>query len=80
MNTIHLQLSRLAVGYKGKALISGIEIGLQKGEIVTLAGPNGSGKSTILKTITRQLTPVGGEVFLAESREGKTIPADENTR
>ena len=56
MNTIHLQLSRLAVGYKGKALISGIEIGVHRGEIVTLVGPNGSGKSTILKTITRQLT------------------------
>lgn len=67
MNTIHLQLSRLAVGYKGKALISGIEIGVHRGEIVTLVGPNGSGKSTILKTITRQLTPVGGEVLLAET-------------
>ena len=67
MNTIHLQLSRLAVGYKGKALISGIEIGVHRGEIVTLVGPNGSGKSTILKTITRQLTPVGGEVLLAKT-------------
>ena len=66
MNRIHLQLSRLAVGYKGKALISGIEIGVQRGEIVTLVGPNGSGKSTILKTITRQLTPVSGEILLAE--------------
>ena len=67
MNTIHLQLSRLAVGYKGKALISGIEIGVHRGEIVTLVGPNGSGKSTILTTITRQLTPVGGEVLLAKT-------------
>ena len=80
MNTIHLQLSRLAVGYKGKALISGIEIGLQKGEIVTLAGPNGSGKSTILKTITRQLTPVGGEVLLAESREETSIHTEKKDR
>ena len=40
---------------------------MQRGEIVTLVGPNGSGKSTILKTITRQLTQVGGEIFLAES-------------
>ena len=67
MNTTHLQMSRLAVGYKGKALISGIEIGVHRGEIVTLVGPNGSGKSTILKTITRQLTPVGGEVLLAKT-------------
>lgn len=62
----HLQLDHLVVGYNGKALIHGIEIGVQRGEIVTLVGPNGSGKSTILKTITRQLVPVGGEVFLSE--------------
>ena len=67
MNTTHLQMNRLAVGYKGKALIGAIEIGVHRGEIVTLVGPNGSGKSTILKTITRQLTPVGGEVLLAET-------------
>lgn len=66
MSDIHLQLDRLAVGYHGKALIRGMEIGVRRGEIVTLVGPNGSGKSTILKTITRQLTPVEGEVFLED--------------
>ena len=66
MDKNHLQLDRLVVGYNGKALIHGIEIGVQRGEIVTLVGPNGSGKSTILKTITRQLIPVGGEIFLSE--------------
>ena len=60
----HLQLHQLAVGYNGRALISGIEIGVRRGEIITLVGPNGSGKSTILKSITRQLTPVGGEILL----------------
>ena len=80
MNTIHLQLSRLAVGYKGKALISGIEIGVQRGEIVTLVGPNGSGKSTILKTITRQLTPVGGEIFLAESMAELSVRSNKPDR
>ena len=66
MDKNHLQLDQLVVGYNGKALIHGIEIGVQRGEIVTLVGPNGSGKSTILKTITRQLVPVGGEIFLSE--------------
>ena len=72
MKHIHLNLDHLAVGYHGKALIQGIEIGVQRGEIVTLVGPNGSGKSTILKTITRQLTPVSGDVFLAEGRPETT--------
>ncbi|MBQ8052578.1 MAG: ABC transporter ATP-binding protein [Lachnospiraceae bacterium] len=66
MNTNHLLLNHLAVGYNGKALLCGIEIGVKRGEIVTLVGPNGSGKSTILKTLTRRLTPVDGEIFLAE--------------
>ena len=66
MSDIHLQLDRLAVGYRGKALISGMEIGVRRGEIVTLVGPNGSGKSTILKTITKQLVPVEGDVLLAD--------------
>ena len=65
MDKNHLQLDHLVVGYNGKALIHGIEIGVQRGEIVTLVGPNGSGKSTILKTITRQLLPVGGENWIS---------------
>ena len=76
MEKNHLQLDRLVVGYNGKALIRGIEIGVQRGEIVTLVGPNGSGKSTILKTITRQLVPVGGNVFLSE--EGSLPPKNLN--
>ena len=61
----YLELRGLAVGYNGKALIHGIEIGVKRGEIVTLAGPNGSGKSTILKTITSQLERISGQALLS---------------
>ena len=64
MSGVHLHLHQLAVGYNGRALIHGIEIGVQRGEIVTLIGPNGAGKSTILKSITRQLEPIDGKVLL----------------
>ena len=66
-----------SVGYHGKVLIHGIEIGVQRGEIVTLVGPNGSGKSTILKTITRQLSPVSGDIYLAQEKtagQDGTVP------
>ena len=33
---------------------------------MTLIGPNGSGKSTILKSITKQLTLIGGKVTIGE--------------
>ena len=61
----YLALRGLAVGYNGKALIHGIEIGVERGEIVTLVGPNGSGKSTILKTITSQLERIAGQALLS---------------
>ena len=63
MTDHYIRLDNLAVGYQGKALIHDINIGINKGEIVTLIGPNGSGKSTILKSITRQLKWIAGNVF-----------------
>lgn len=63
--TYFFHTEHLTVGYDGKALIRDIEISLEQGSIMTLIGPNGSGKSTILKTITRQLEPVCGTVYLS---------------
>lgn len=54
----------LTVGYDGVPLINDIEISLKRGEILTLIGPNGAGKTTILKSIIRQLAPLGGVVYL----------------
>ena len=62
MSEYYFHLDHLTVGYDKKPLIKDICIGIEKGEIVTLIGPNGSGKSTILKSITRQLKLVGGNV------------------
>ena len=73
MKKIHLSLVHAAVGYNGKALIRDIEIGVDRGEIITLIGPNGAGKSTILRTITRQLKPVEGGIFLAEGDAQKNL-------
>lgn len=59
-----LHTAHLAVGYHKKPLIRDIEISICPGQILTLIGPNGAGKSTILKSITRQLEPISGTVYL----------------
>ena len=59
----------LSVGYSGRAVVSGIDFSAFPGRLLTLIGPNGAGKSTILKTLTRQLPPLGGSVTL----EGKEL-------
>ena len=76
MSGVHLHLHQLAVGYNGRALIHGIEIGVRRGEIVTLIGPNGAGKSTILKSITRQLEPIDGKVLLEMTRTAGSSKAE----
>ena len=68
MSDYYFRTRQLTVGYDGVPLIRDITVDIEKGEIVTLIGPNGSGKSTILKSITRQLRMVGGQVFI-ESEE-----------
>ncbi|MGN0352661.1 MAG: ABC transporter ATP-binding protein [Roseburia sp.] len=62
----YFRAEKLSVGYQKKPLIENIEIGLEKGEILTLIGPNGAGKSTVLKSIARQLALIGGTVYLGE--------------
>ena len=69
MRELILHTRDLAVGYGGKALIDDIALTVRPGEILTLIGPNGAGKSTILKTITRQLKPVAGAIWL----DGKAL-------
>ncbi len=66
-----LSTQNLAVGYNRHILLQGIDISLDRGKILTLIGPNGAGKSTILKTITRQIAPLGGKVFIGERSLGE---------
>ena len=66
-----LSTEGLSVGYGRTAVVDGIRIRVEAGEILCLIGPNGAGKSTILKTLIRQLQPMGGTVLL----ENTPLPA-----
>ena len=67
-----LYAEHLNVGYKGEIVIGDILLEAVPGQILTLIGPNGAGKSTILKTITRQLDPIGGIITL-DGQELKSL-------
>ena len=64
MNEYLLQTENFTVGYGKHIVVQGMNFTVNSGEIVTLIGANGSGKSTILKTITSQLKPIAGTVYL----------------
>ena len=71
-----LRTEKLNTGYEGRAVVSGVNIEIHKGEIVTLIGPNGAGKSTVLKTLAGQLAPLGGTVYINDHEAGSYPPAE----
>jgi len=57
-----LSIRALEVGYGAISALHGIDLDVQKGEIVTLIGANGAGKTTTLRTISGLLKPRKGHV------------------
>lgn len=45
-------------------VLKGINLNIEKGQVVTLIGPSGSGKSTILRCINLLEKPTKGQVFI----------------
>ncbi|MFO8191795.1 MAG: energy-coupling factor transporter ATPase [Bacillota bacterium] len=59
-----------------RAALSGINLGVKRGEYIALIGPNGSGKTTLLKLFNALLTPSSGEVLVGglSTREEENLP------
>ena len=76
MDGAFLRAEGLGVGYGGVPVISGISFSAYSGKLLTLIGPNGAGKSTILKTLIRQLAPLGGTVYLGGRDMAAMPPRD----
>jgi len=51
---------RLVLG--GQTVLDGVNIAIEKGEIVTIVGPNGSGKSSLLRALIGALKPAKGTI------------------
>lgn len=61
---VGLQVRNLGKKYRNKAVISGINLTLSKGEVVALLGPNGAGKTTTFYGIAGLVIPEEGTVLL----------------
>ena len=59
-----LYVKNLVKKYKRKKIISGIDLQLNKGEVVALLGPNDAGKTTTFYAITGLVIPEEGSVLL----------------
>lgn len=57
-----LDVRELDAGYGGLAVVRGLSLSVQRGEIVALVGPNGAGKTTTLETAIGALPELAGSV------------------
>ncbi|MDP4128959.1 MAG: ABC transporter ATP-binding protein [Bacteroidota bacterium] len=69
--------------YYGKLhVLKGVNLDINKGEIVSMVGPSGSGKSTLLHILGTLDEPASGEIFLENRRlqtlKGKSLAAFRN--
>jgi len=64
-----LEVKDLHVSYGAINAIKGIDLYVNRGEVVTILGANGAGKTTTLRTISGLLKPVSGEIIF----DGKAI-------
>lgn len=59
-----LKVQKLNTYYGAIHALKGIDMEVEKGEIVSLIGSNGAGKTTLLNTVTGVVKPSSGRVFL----------------
>ncbi|MCK4433180.1 MAG: ABC transporter ATP-binding protein [Methanomicrobia archaeon] len=64
-----LEIKQIHSGYGNFQVLFGVDIRIEKYEIVAMIGPNGAGKSTVLRTIFGFLKPLRGSVIF----QGKDI-------
>lgn len=52
----------IALGYEGKKIIEHLSFSVDPGDYLCIVGENGSGKSTLIKTLTKLIPPIEGQI------------------
>lgn len=67
-----LKIQGLKKSYGSVQAVKGVDITIEKGEIIGLLGPNGAGKSTTISMISTLLNPDAGDILF----KGKSIQSE----
>jgi putative spermidine/putrescine transport system ATP-binding protein len=74
-----LSLENIEAGYeKGKAILSGYNLSIEQGKLVSLLGPSGCGKTTTLRTIAGFIRPTQGHVTIGDKDYTRRPPHKRN--
>ncbi len=69
-----IEINNLKKSFSGFKALKGINLKINKGEIVGLLGPNGAGKTTTLKILTGLLNPDQGTIKIMGTEISSQLP------
>ncbi len=70
-----LTLEHLTAGYERAAVIRGVDLTVDAGEVVALLGANGAGKTSTLRAVSGLVKPMAGRVLFAGDDLARTSPS-----
>ena len=65
-----LEAASLHKSYGTLEVLKGLDLSLQRGEVVALIGPSGSGKSTFIRCLNMMEIPTGGSILFRQKKVG----------
>lgn len=66
-----IQTQGITKSFGSLQVLKGIDLTINKGEVVAIVGPSGAGKTTLLQIIGTLDTPDNGKLFINETETGK---------
>jgi iron complex transport system ATP-binding protein len=76
---IKIEVQNVSLGYSRKEVLKDVTFQVMPGEMVGLIGPNGCGKSTIIRALTRIISPYRGRILL-DGKDIVSLPRQELAR
>jgi cystine transport system ATP-binding protein len=76
-----IEIANLKISFGNHEVLRGIDLTIEKGQVMVIIGPSGSGKTTLLRSINLLETPTEGTLSIENSRivfnrDTKPNPAD----
>jgi ABC-type Fe3+/spermidine/putrescine transport system ATPase subunit len=71
----HLELENLEIRYGGVVVVTGFDLEVADGEMVSLLGPSGAGKTTVLKAVAG-LVPLASGAIRIDGRPVQHLPPE----
>jgi len=71
-----LSVKEASAGYNSTSVVTGINIEVKRGSVISLVGPNGAGKTTTIRMIAGLLKLSAGTIHVDGIRIDRMLPAD----